>query len=306
MAPNPPIPDAPRRYRRRVSTSDWEARDKDRDAAIEQVQAAWAAGRIVQADRDHRIESLRHAQTKAEVRMLVHDLQLPTEPVRTPAPADLYGSPSGYPTLAQVQAAAPAKAARSAGCIGIVVIVVAIAGLGAGIFAAVRDVSDTFGPGITGTPELPLPGAEPAAGVNVLSVSGYDDLVRAVEGATGSTTAFEAVLYPAYAVVSLPVDRSSQREERWYWDGQLEALGSRSTSSYERFDLDSVDAQVLVRLTKRVRRLVEDPTTWYAVVRHPDPDLGASLWVYASNEFNETAYLGARPDGTVVHNSTRP
>lgn len=288
-----------------MSTSDWQARDRDRDAAIKVVQAAWANGRIVQADRDHRIESLRHAETLAEVKMLVHDLQLPEQPVVVPAPADLYGSPASTTPVAAT-GAVPARAARTGCLIGVVIVIVAIGGLGAGLFAVVREVGDVVDSGTTGTPALPLPGAEPVAGVNVLSVGGYADLVDAVEQATGSTQAFDAVLYPAYAVVSLPVDRSSQREERWYWDGELEALGSRSTSSYERFDLASVDARVVVRLVKRVRRHVEGPTTWYAIVRHPDPDLGASLWVYASNEFNETAYLAARPDGTVVHDSTKP
>lgn len=289
-----------------MSTSDWQARDRDREAAIEVVQAARAAGRIVQADRDHRIESLRNAQTLAEVRMLVHDLQLPAAPPSpVPAPADLYGSPAPSTPVAAT-GVLPAPAARTGCLLGLIIVIVAIGGLGAGLFAVVRGVSDAIDSGATGTPALPVPGAEPVAGVNVLSVRGYGDLVDAVERVTGSTQAFDAVLYPAYAVVSLPVDRSSQREERWYWDGELEALGARSTSSYQRFDLDSVDARVVVRLVKRVRKKVEDPTTWYAVVRHPDPDLGASLWVYASNEFNETAYLAARPDGTVVHDSTWP
>lgn len=287
-----------------MSTSDWQARDRDRDAAIKVVQAAWANGRIVQADRDHRLESLRHAETLAEVKMLVHDLQLPEQPVVVPAPADLYGSPAST-TPVSATGAVPARAARTGCLLGVIIVIVAIGGLGAGLFAVVREVGDAIDSGTTGTPALPVPGVEPVAGVNVLSVGGYGDLVDAVEQSTGSTQAFDAVLYPAYAVVSLPVDRSSQREERWYWDGELESLGSRSTSSYERFDLASVDARVVVRLVKRVRRQVEDPTTWYAIVRHPDPDLGASLWVYASNEFNETAYLAARPDGTVVHDSTQ-
>ena len=52
------------------------ARDKDRDAAIEVVEAAWADGQIIEADRDKRVEQLLLAQTLDEIRMLTHDLQL--------------------------------------------------------------------------------------------------------------------------------------------------------------------------------------------------------------------------------------
>ena len=43
------------------------------------------------------------------------------------------------------------------------------------------------------------------------------------------------MLYPTYAVVELPVDETSQREEYWYWDGSdLEPNDLKSTSSNER------------------------------------------------------------------------
>lgn len=117
-----------------MSTSDWRARDQDRDAAIETVEAAWADGQIVEADRDHRVEALRRAQTLAE------------------------------------------------------------------------------------------------------------------------------------------------------------SLDSKGTSPYERLDLASVDTQ---------------PTSWYAILRAPDPNDGASICVYASNDYNESAYLSAERDGTVIHDSTK-
>lgn len=293
-SPNACPSTAARRYLDRVSTSDWRARDQDRDAAIETVEAAWADGQIVEADRDHRVEALLRAQTLAEVRMLVHDLQLPA----TPHP---YAAPPEYATRQQVSGSAPQRVRTLVG----LMVAIALIGVGAAGLVAFIDVSSSVEfPGDDAT-AMPLPGVAVEEGVNVLSREGYRDLVRAVRSTTGSSDAFEAVVYPGYAVLTLPVDRSSQREDRWYWDGELESLDSKGTSSYQRLDLASVDADVMVRLVKRVRRSVDQPTSWYAILRAPDPDDGSSIRVYASNEYNESAYLSAKRDGTVVHDSTK-
>ena len=279
-----------------MSSPDWKARDKDRDAAIKAVEAALVDGQIVQADRDHRVEALLRAETGSEVKMLVHDLRLPA-PDQYPDP---YAAAADYPT-GQIVGSARTRSSMT----GILTAVALMVALGAGVLAAVGGIV-TSGGSESGSSNSPLPAAVPVDDVNVLSEAGYRDLVRAVKKSTGSGDAFEAVLYPGYAVLTLPVDRSSQREDRWYWDGELESLDSKGTSSYERFDLASLDAGVVVRLMKRVRKLVDEPTSWYAIVRAPDPDDGAAMWVYASNEFSESAYLSAKRDGTVVYNSTKP
>ena len=154
----------------------------------------------------------------------------------------------------------------------VAIALVAVAGAGIAAFVDVSSSVDFPGDDAT---VMPLPGVAPEDGVNVLSRDGYRDLVRAVSKATGSTDAFEAVIYPGYAVLTLPVDPTSQREDRWYWDGELDSLDSKGTSSYERLDLAS------------------------------DPSDGASIRVYASNEYSESAYLSAEPDGTIVHDSTK-
>ena len=60
---------------------------------------------------------------------------------------------------------------------------------------------------------------------------------------------------------------------------------------------------MIVDLIAQVRELVEDPTSWYAIVRAPDADR-AVVWAYASNEYNESEYLGARRNGSITYNST--
>lgn len=279
-----------------MSTPDQRARDKDRDAAIEVVEAAWAEGQIVEADRDKRVEELLRAQTLAEVRMLVHDLQPPAQapaPASAPAPEP---APPPYATLEQVRAMKPQGATVSRAVFVVplvVVVVVAVAIIGA-IVALVGAIDATTEGGLIGSDE-------PA---DVLSVEGYADLLAAVEEETGSTIAFSAVLYPTYASVELPVDRTTQREEYWYWDGhELTNNDVKSTSSFARTDLSRVDPAVLVNLVEQVQTRLEDATTWYAIVRAPDDDR-AVMWAYASNEYGESEYLGARRDGTITYDST--
>jgi hypothetical protein len=180
--------------------------------------------------------------------------------------------------------------------VGLVVVLVTAIALVGGVVALIANSTgdDSSGP-------LGIGKGDP----DVLSEAGYQDLLDAVEEETGGTTAFSAVLYPTYAVVELPVDRTTQREAYWYWDGSdLTDNDSKSTSSFPRTDLSRVDPAVIVDLVAQVRTKVEDPTSWYAIVRAPD-DSGAVVWVYASNEYSESEYLGARRDGTITYDSTK-
>lgn len=260
------------------------ARDSDRDAAIKLVEAAWAVGEIVEADRDKRVEQLQRAQSQDEIRMITHDIQS--------AAPEVPDVPYGPPTSTPLTPAAPAKASKALILVPLaVVLVVAVAIIG-GIVALAGGGVDAIDAGIGGD--------EP----DVLSEAGYDDLLAALEERTGSTTAFSAVLYPTYAVVEVPVDTSTQREEYLYWDGdELTTNDMKSTSSFERTNLATVDPAVIVDLVAQVRELVEDPTTWYAIVRAPDADR-AVVWAYASNEYSESEYLAARRNGAITYDST--
>ncbi len=99
----------------------------------------------------------------------------------------------------------------------------------------------------------------------MLSEAGYRDLLDAIEDETGSTEVFDAVLYPTYAVGSLPLDASSQRDASFTWDGALETRDETTTSPYARIDLATVDPAVILRLLDRARARVDEPDR---VVRH--------------------------------------
>lgn len=263
------------------------ARDDDRDAAIATVEAACAAGQIVPADRDRRVEELRRAQTQTDIYLLTHDLRTPVSPAGA-------AEAEQWPTLAEVTRSAPAPHSRGPARLVVVVLVIFVLGLGVSA-ASLFFIS-------SGPVEMAAVPSAPAGGV--LTAEGYDELVAAVADSTGKPVVFDAVLYPDYAVVTTPVDATSDRYESWYWDGSaFSTSGSKGTAPYPRFDLTGVDGAVVVELVEQARALVDDPVSWYAIVRAPD-ESGAVVWAYASNEFSESEYLAARPDGTVTYDST--
>ena len=61
---------------------------------------------------------------------------------------------------------------------------------------------------------------------------------------------------------------------------------------------------MIVDLVEQARANVEDPTSWYAILRAPDEDRTV-VWAYASNEYSESEYLGARRNGTITYDSTK-
>ena len=89
------------------------ARDADRDAAIEVVEAAWADGQIVEADRDKRVEELLRAQTMSEIRTYTQDLQ-PPQPDPSGVPRPAYGTATTVATVKPDVARQPVKTTTGA------------------------------------------------------------------------------------------------------------------------------------------------------------------------------------------------
>jgi hypothetical protein len=137
----------------------------------------------------------------------------------------------------------------------------------------------------------------------VLTDSGNRDLVDALRRATGSTTVFEVVLYPGYAMVSTPIDATTRRQESWRWDGHVLSRNNiRSTSEWGRFDMSRIDHSVIADVTEEAKHLVDHPQTWFVILRGPhrgDPP----ITVFVTGRDGEPARLMAKSDGTVVGNS---
>ena len=293
----------------------------DRSQAISLVEAALKSGRIVQADHDMRIDQIKHASSQQDIDIVVRDLQpaayaaaaaAPTVPRRAPAatgqqpwPLVNYGPSQGqsaeFSTLT-------ANAGKKIGGIIAVVVVLSIIVPIAGVIIGLVSAKDTFDDISFGEPvdeTTYLPGQEPGDnGVNVLTTQGYDDLVLALEEATGSTRVFSATLYPRYAVLSVPEKETGKRYRSYYWDGRtLVANDIKSTSDAPRVDLESVDPDVMITLVEEVRGRVEDPTSWYANVDSVATE-GPRLSAYASNDYSEGAYIVATLQGEIIYEST--
>ena len=106
-------------------------------------------------------------------------------------------------------------------------------------------------------------------GADVFTEQGLDALTDDIEDATGSTEVFSVVLYPEYAVVTTPADRSSKRYINYYWDGNL-SESSKGSGIYDgRFDMRDIKAKVVKDLLDKARQLVEGPTSNYVVISPP-------------------------------------
>lgn len=300
-----------------VATSDDQpARDLDREAAVRAVESAWADGQIVEADRDQRIQGLRHARTLREVELLVHDLRAPSY---QQVPAVPVGpDPVEEEVDGPVVVIAPMKPAQrrkqkqpdtrkvpvNVGCAMVVAVLTVIVATVVGIVVAIGDAVD--GDAVTDSPTL-APGVDAGDDeINLFSQSGFDAFLADLEEGTGDTVVFNAVMYPTYAVADVPVDDRSQRKQSYYWNGELDEPGSKGTTTEPRYDLREVDWSVVVRVVERVRRRVEDPTSWYVIVHAPREDDQSTIQAYATNEYGESAYVLATADGTVTYRSDPP
>ena len=273
-------------YPARVIDPQKKARDADRDAAIEVVEAAHADGQISRPDYDLRVDRLLRATTVGELQMLIQDLRLPegeevTEAVEVATAVDEASPPAARPRPNLSSAKIVLFAAAAVLALGLAIPLVLVS-------SGVSNEHVASG------------SAEAGSTVDLTSGRGFTRLVREVEAKTGSSTVFNAVIYPTYAVVEVPEDAQSQRSFGWYYNGEWDEWTGKGTAEEERFELDQINGRTLAALVKEARGLVDKPTTSYVIVNALGRDHGVCMSVYAGNEHAETAYLDARCDGTVV------
>lgn len=270
------------------------ARDADRDAAIEVVEAAYADGQLSKPDSELRVERLLQARTMGEIQAITRDIRAP-ETLSSAAPArptDLVGSTRDVMPAAQMERR-PEEGSRTAVGVFVAVlifVVLVVVGVAGAVF--VTGVSDSTL--VTGEAQ-----SEAALG-DLTSASGYDDFVAALTEKTGSSVVFNATIYPGYAVVEVPVDDSSQRAYGWYYDGSWSDWTGRGTAEEERLDLADLDGATVAATLKKVARKIEDPDATYVLLNPAGRAEGVCLSAYATNEYDETAYADATCDGRVV------
>jgi uncharacterized protein DUF1707 len=305
-----------------VSTPDGRAGSSDRNEAVKLVEDALKAGRIVQADRDMRVNQLEHAQTMQDIDLVVRDLRAPgaaTPPTIAPVPGISAGQqppaggqpwplvnygPASHETV-DIATVVGKTGGRAIGGIIAAIVLVSVVVPIAGVviaFVSSRDSFPDFG-SIGPTDDTTYaPGQAPGKnGINVHTVEGFDDLVGALDDETGDTVVFSAVLYPRYAVLEVPTG-TNNRYEDFYWDGELTPNDIKGTTDAEQFDLSLVDPEQMVDMLKTVRARMDSPTSWYVVIRDY-VDQEPQITAYASNDFSETTYISEDLAGNVVYDS---
>lgn len=289
----------------------------DRDTAITVVKLACDEGLIIAADRDARIQQLKNAQSHAEIDLAVGNLKSRLQDAGTPGPtvgvaATAATTPVAVPdTLLQTMSeplgdTSPGRSWPFASLVGGLVAVVA--GIALVIFVVSLLSGVDFGGGDSADPSNPgnpSSGPENQGKSAVLTQPGFKALLAAIKEETGRTVVFEAVLYPEYAVLELPVDLETKRESRYYWDGkELKAYDSFGKSSDARFDLSTINVAGMLRLSQKVREIIEEPTSYYVIVNAPDEFDAAVMFAYASNKYSEGGYLSADADGKQIRKVT--
>jgi hypothetical protein len=262
------------------------ARDLDRSALCAVLDTAYADGQLGAAEHGARTTAAMAATTLGELRALADDLQVENAlpPLRTPRPA---GAPSRGRRITT----------------GLVVSLVLLgAGVGIG-----------YASGSSSAPPSASPaGAGGAADGDVAPVvvaqqglhtrAGFTALVAAVRARFGTTAVAEAVIYPDYAVITMPAPDAPTHAQTFLYRGGFEDPSNAGTrkASDPLVDLGAVQVDPVLGLVAGAGETlaVPNPTSRYLIVGQDDGSPVVS--VYASNEFSESGFLQARPDGTVT------
>lgn len=272
-------------YSPRVPSSRTRARDTDRDALCRALDKAFEEGQLDGTEHRERTAAALRARTLGELRGLIADLQL-----------------EQAPTLSEPEPPRPPR--RTARWIGLVA-TLAMLGIG---FAIGRGTAPA--PSVASSVTTP----EYTAGIapNVVTLhglhtpQGWAQFVSDVRTQIGTTVVASAVVRPDYAVLTTPVAGNPAREERWTYRGGLDGPDDASARDADEgvVDLALFSPEILMPLIAGAPEslLVSEPDSVYVTVE--DDEGTPTARIYASNRFNESGYLEARPDGSLI--SVRP
>jgi hypothetical protein len=266
------------------------ASDADRDACVEDIESAFADGRITDAERESRTQSALQAKTLPELSALVADLRPGAAPRPKPPPTPKFQE---LPSLSADPPAHPI----SAGALRVVLIVVAVgafAALGIWIFAGTGDNGDKPG---SSFPTLPATSSTPNPPtlkhkLALHTAAGFTKFVAATRAKFGTTLVESAALYPDYASVNVATAANPRHTERWYFSKGYEGEPSKGTLSagVPLIDIAQVDTAALVRGVQRAPSVlgVENVDTTYVILEAWEGK--PAMAIYVSNEFHETGY----------------
>jgi hypothetical protein len=306
---------------------------RDRDPLAARIRRAAEQGRIGTADRDIRLGNVASAQSMAELDLIGRELdQLETtlaagqpvnqsvaQPVNQPLAAATAwtGAASAPAEEIAEQAVDVAKAtARSIGVVTVLILVLALGGVGVATLLAFGGSSGSSGSSVSSETgglfePAPVESGEPAAEPSApgegyaLTGPGIRWFLAEYRAKFSTSVVVELVMYGDYAVVQVPqpggrrhAGFSYRPASGWTDFGGVTA----NTPGTEPVDLQGLDVRALARNIARARRTlnVEDPTMTYVIVRHHSTfDPAPSVDIHVMNEFKESGYLATTMDGTV-------
>jgi len=253
------------------------ASDADRELCLNDIESAFADGRIDYAERESRTQSALQAKTLDELAQLTADLR--------PVGAQ---RPSGWLSTAAVPKG--------------LLLRVLVATIVPALASVIIWIASTSG-NSTDTPSLdssnPNLANQPNNTLRLHTADGFEKFVKATRSAFGTTTVESAAIYPDYASVNIVVPSNPRRTERWSfregYDGDL----SKSSRAAEDtvVDMSAINFPALMDAVKRAPSElgVTDAKLIYIVLDERD-DL-PSMSVYVSNEYSESGYYDFTLDG---------
>jgi hypothetical protein len=264
------------------------ARDADRQQVIDALSEAHANGQLAFDEFEERSRAASAALTLDQLSGLTSDLQN--------APA--IGSPAHsrgvdglddivISTLAMTKRP-PVSAKRRLvmGLVGLGILTSIVVGVMLAVASTVGDGS--------------VLGGDEAA---LHTASGFDEFVADAREEFGTTRVASVVVYPTYAVVSVPVADEPRHLESVYYDGSFDepSAGGTRQADDALVDLADIDGNVVAQLVDQapVALGVPDPTTVYAIVETWGDPAQPALSVYASDSY-DNGYLVAAADGHLL------
>ena len=262
------------------------ASDADRDSCLEDIEAAYADGRINGAEREARTQAALQATTLAELATLVSDLG----PV-TPLPSKAAAALSRKRGKSDDAALSP-RLLRILLAAALVPAVIAVV-----VWISTADGDDPKTPGATTQQSVPKERLE------LHTAEGFERFVALTKARFGTTIVDSAAIYPDYASIEVVVKDDPRRAENWYFGKGFEGDPTKGTrpAGAEPVDLATINVQAYARAIRRAPAVlgVEDITSTYVVIH--DSGGEPSFSVYVSNEYSENGYWTFSLQGEEIH-----
>lgn len=262
------------------------ASDADRDSCLEDIEAAYADGRINDAERETRTQAALQATTLSELADLVADLG-PAAKLPTKVAARLSAKPG---------AAAGGSLSRRF-LLGLLVVTLVPAVIAVVVWISTASGGDD--PVIPAAAGATTPEPAPDERLELHTAAGFEKLVALTKAKFGSTIVDSAAVYPDYASIEVVLKDDPRRAENWFFGKGFEGEPTKGTrpAGATTIDLATVDAAAYARAIKRAPLVlgVEDINSTYVVIR--DSGGQPTFSVYARNAYGENGYWTFTLDG---------